>query len=456
MRIQWFDEITSKTNFPKSRISFWNETKKFPKIPKDGPYIVITTVGILRYSDRTLDNGKQEINPVYQRDLWKMIVVDEIHGFKNLKAFKGLSLLRLRRGLVASKDLKKRLQGRNSKKKEDYSDDGEEIIDFSNMDKQSRIGFWDSLVQKENEGSPNADYIGLSGTFLVNSIRDIMSQAIYIGKDHYCKEHKELHRFSCADWWQDNILWIIGTQDIYQQQEEAYQKARELFREFVSNYFCSFTQDQISLFMNLPKLHIHHEMLDFDGPIDRTVDVIDLEENLQKKHYDFLARNYCRLHEQIEESSTEEKKGSNIELLKRHLIVCIMFLCMICLHPACIRAELTKEKNKISKHGKLLLRAYKLDEIEEIHYKSPSVKTNHIAFLIDKIKSQDPKAKIVVFSFFRSFLEILYYQLTHSGAFNGNFLLLLFYSSNIVKKNELQDIMVESVNKQEHWNCNDF
>jgi hypothetical protein len=122
-------------------VFLWHETKKFPKLPDYGPFIVVTTYDILLRAD------KDDIMDVFQLNMWREIITDEAHTYRNWRTCRALSLLRLVRGKKATPELRKSIS--KSKKRafeSELRDDPKEV----------RKSFSEQLIDCRDQGSPKA------------------------------------------------------------------------------------------------------------------------------------------------------------------------------------------------------------------------------------------------------------------------------------------------------------
>lgn len=396
----------------------WDQTKKFPDVSNEEtePYLVMTTYSIIRLADtmeakqeekvvklkrtyqrtRKYNDGEEyrqsfkehtKLKTVFQRDRWRIIVTDESHTYRNCQTASSVALLRLCIGKKATQALRDRLQ----KKRAAYNL-------ASELTSNSRKSFSELLIPCSDEGSPASFRLFLSGTFLVNSIIDLLIHAMIINcKIDSCPNHNnETHNFNDERYWRECFFPLL--KDRQKDDVQMKQKSEEIYREFINEFFISFNEDRIAEMLNLPPRKLY-------GPITLKLD----PKSDQGKAYDCVAHTFIVLSKLYEDKQTQKTKLSEI---RRHIIVCMQFLTMLGLHPACIKAELSRPSYEISKSGKLLLEAYAEHGFSDMPYQKKSVKIVEILRILrNQIWKNDPQAKVIIFSGFKSFLDILAWHL---------------------------------------------
>lgn len=245
----------------------------------------------------------------------------------------------------------------------------------------------------------------------MNTILDLFIHALIINQKLICPTHKEVHEYNSESWWRDNIFPIMNSRD-KDFDSELRLKRESMYHEFiqvsegeflflcinhVKNFTISFEEKNVDHVLNLPSIGSENIEMYF-------------KDDDQRRQYQTIAEVYMTSHTLLEQKGTFKKE--EVQKFNAIILVCILFLTLISLHPACLRGQLTrKKKNQISEYGMQLLELFKFREIPEIDYKQTSVKIEMILKLLDSIEKEDSSAQIIIFSSFRSFLDILYYHL---------------------------------------------
>jgi len=165
----------------------------------------------------------------------------------------------------------------------------------------------------------------LSGTFLVNSIVDLLIHAMIINKKtdecivHDGKDYKDGHEFCSERWWRRNIFPLVKEDKVCQ---EVFDRGTDIYLEFIEEFFISFDEDYINMVLQLPKRTIIPHEIQF------------IPNSPQQKAYYWVAHTFRMLHDM---SSKDGIDIQSIRVIRSQIVVCIQFLTMLCLHPACIK-----------------------------------------------------------------------------------------------------------------------
>lgn len=391
-------------------------------------------------NNKTRQSDNNGYAQLFKHDRFSMIVLDEAQLIRNPQTLMSLSILRLCVGKKASPELRQIMAGKAKKKRmrraskelattkkpldlnaeyedEDYDsvfdEDGEEIIDDAPTEKRRR-SFFDMLIDCPNEGSRKSYRLLLSGTFVVNSVIDLMIHAMVLDANFKCETHNETHRFTQDKFWKKYIFPMRGKNNLRAIKEidladgrilPAKDYALEIYKEFVDRHFLSYDEEYVNARLNLPPKHVETVKLNFHGYDKQRI----IYERLVQSFTDLVDK-----YELVLKQKNDYEKGT-VKILKDKILLFFHYLVLAGNHPACIRGELTRKGNPMAKYNAILLKELQELGIEEMTFKEPSVKTDELYRRICKIKNAKPKAKIVVFSSFCTMLDILYYQLRSKG-----------------------------------------
>lgn len=255
----------------------------------------------------------------------------------------------------------------------------------------------------------------LSGTPLVNSVWDLFIHSMILQQNVYnCPVHHEDHLFAEEDYWRKNLSLLAKDK----QDEDAYRRAQEIYKEFIQLAVISFDEETIATMLDLPPRYLHLTDCKCPPGVHPELALDFIKDHPQTKAYYCVAHTFKELCKELEEKEDRLSKAE-VKTIRSQMIVCIQFLTMLSLHPACIRNELGGTKTKdISHYGQLLLEAYKDHGIDDLHFSKPTPKITAILKILKSIKKEDPKAKTIIFTSYRSFLKIVAWHLKKNGITN--------------------------------------
>lgn len=141
-----------------------------------------------------------------------------------------------------------------------------------------------------------------------------------------CEEHdnpteEKGHEFVSEDWWRKNLFILLKDKNSIS--ETKFQRGESIYKEFIREFFISFNEEEIHLALNLPPRQIITHNIKF------------IPNSNQEKSYNCVAYTYKSFYEMI----NNENESSIINTIRSHLVVCIQFLTMLSLHPACIKVN---------------------------------------------------------------------------------------------------------------------
>lgn len=338
-KYQWGMEIFNHTNIPVSRV-FIPKTLRGLKIPNpDQFFIVLGTYSMFSRAD-------QKVFDCLKQYTWDCIVTDEAQYYRDhhSRTFKNLMLFSQSHGHLPFK-------------------------------------------------------LSLSGTFIVNSITDLMTQAIWLQREDMCIAHNTKHSFKSTAWW--NVLIQRSKYDA-ERRKIILEEYEEWFKRYV---VCLDERSEKTI------------QESFGFKISRQFITFEMDEPTQQI-YDILSKFFQKYANKIQNGKSKNAQW------KEFIMVTILFMCICLNHPSCISGSFSREGPKtndetsskpkeLSSSNQMFLSTLKElgVDIDKVNYKYVSPKMKLIMDTIEKIQKENPGDKIIVFSGFSSFLVLLDYHL---------------------------------------------